>query len=90
MSYLDIGSFIHGFGDSYLLTFFRYIFIDPKEENVNSLYMGLEVADPESLPSGWRRYVKLRLSVGNQYLGELALLNGDSFNVPCVGNIYIE
>ncbi|XP_033136010.1 MATH domain and coiled-coil domain-containing protein At3g58410 isoform X1 [Brassica rapa] len=52
-----------------------YIFIDPKEENVNSLYMGLEVADPESLPSGWRRYVKLRLSVGNQYLGELALLN---------------
>ena len=52
--------------------------------------MGLEVADPESLPSGWRRYVKLRLSVGNQYLGELALLNGDSFNVPCVGNIYIE
>ncbi|CAF2048420.1 unnamed protein product [Brassica napus] len=63
-----------------------YIFIDPKEENVNSLYMGLEVADPESLPSGWRRYVKLRLSVGNQYLGELALLNGDSFNVPCVEN----
>ncbi|CAG7865897.1 unnamed protein product [Brassica rapa] len=52
-----------------------YIFIDPKEGNVNSLYMGLEVADPESLPSGWRRYVKLRLSVGNQYLGELALLN---------------
>ncbi|RID47432.1 hypothetical protein BRARA_I04026 [Brassica rapa] len=39
-----------------------YIFIDPKEGNVNSLYMGLEVADPESLPSGWRRYVKLRLS----------------------------
>ncbi|KAJ4896132.1 TRAF-like family protein [Raphanus sativus] len=36
-----------------------FLFINPKEDNVNSLYMGLEVADPESLPSGWRRYKKL-------------------------------
>lgn len=61
------------------LHFFRFLFINPKEDNVNSLYMGLEVADPESLPSGWRRYVKLRLSVANLYFGEVALLNGDSY-----------
>ncbi|KAF8102193.1 hypothetical protein N665_0201s0471 [Sinapis alba] len=39
-----------------------FLFINPTEDYFNSLYMGLDVADPESLPSGWRRYVKLRLS----------------------------
>ncbi|KAL0714732.1 hypothetical protein Bca4012_021711 [Brassica carinata] len=66
-----------------------FLLIHPKEDNVSSLSMGLEVADPESLPSGWRRYVKLRLSVAKQFSGELALLNGEeklgfefSTNVP--------
>ncbi|CAH8392508.1 unnamed protein product [Eruca vesicaria subsp. sativa] len=51
------------------------LFIDLKEDNSNSLYMGLEVYNSKSLPCGWRRNVKLRLSVAKQYSGELALLS---------------
>ncbi|CAN6905178.1 unnamed protein product [Brassica oleracea] len=52
-----------------------FLFIDRTKDYVNSLYMGLNIHNSESLPSGWRRYVKLRLSVAKQYSGELALLN---------------
>ncbi|XP_019099877.1 PREDICTED: MATH domain and coiled-coil domain-containing protein At3g58410-like isoform X3 [Camelina sativa] len=38
----------------------------PKGNNCDHLSLFLEVADVESLPSGWRRYVKLRLSVVKQ------------------------
>ncbi|KAL0714728.1 hypothetical protein Bca4012_021707 [Brassica carinata] len=36
--------------------------------------MGLKVADSESLPSGWRRYVKLLLYVAKKKLGKLEVL----------------
>ncbi|KAL0714707.1 hypothetical protein Bca4012_021686 [Brassica carinata] len=37
-----------------------FLLIHPKVDNVSSLSMGLEVADPESLPSEWRRYKALK------------------------------
>ncbi|XP_023638961.1 MATH domain and coiled-coil domain-containing protein At3g58410 [Capsella rubella] len=38
----------------------------PKGDNCDHLSLFLEIADVASLPSGWRRYVKLRLSVVKQ------------------------
>ncbi|KAF2617448.1 hypothetical protein F2Q68_00041737 [Brassica cretica] len=49
-----------------------YLSIDPTK--VNSLYMGLKVADSKPLPSGWRRYVKLLLYVAKKSSGTLAIL----------------
>ncbi|KAG2258371.1 hypothetical protein Bca52824_077665 [Brassica carinata] len=51
-----------------------FLLIHPKVDNVSSLSMGLEVADPESLPSEWRRYVKLLLYAAKKKTGKLALL----------------
>uniref|UniRef100_M4DDK4 MATH domain-containing protein n=1 Tax=Brassica campestris TaxID=3711 RepID=M4DDK4_BRACM len=40
----------------------------PKGNKVDYLSLYLEVADSESLPSGWRKYVKFRLSIVKQNL----------------------
>lgn len=57
---------------------FRRLCAYPKEDNVDDLSLYLEVADSESLPSGWRKYVKFRLSIVKQVLEIDTELQGDS------------
>lgn len=57
---------------------FRRLCAYPKEDKVDDLSLYLEVADSESLPSGWRKYVKFRLSIVKQVLEIDTELQGDS------------
>ncbi|CAG7902946.1 unnamed protein product [Brassica rapa] len=50
----------------------------PKGNNGDYLSLYLDVADFETLPCGWRRYVKLRLTVVNQLSPKLSVVKGDS------------
>ncbi|CAN7128666.1 unnamed protein product, partial [Brassica rapa subsp. narinosa] len=50
----------------------------PKGNNGDYLSLYLDVADFETLPCGWRRYVKLRLIVVNQLSPKLSVVKGDS------------
>ena len=46
-----------------------------------SLSLLLDVADSESLPDGWKRHVKYRLTVVNQKSEKLSKQKGDSFYI---------
>ncbi|CAH8269045.1 unnamed protein product [Arabidopsis lyrata] len=46
----------------------------PKGRNVNYLSLFLDVVDSESLPSGWSRYVKIRLTVVKQVSEEHSVI----------------
>ena len=51
-------------------------------ENVNvSLSLFQEVADSESLPNGWKRHIKYRLTVVNQISEKLSAQKGDSLYI---------
>lgn len=72
---------ISSFDDSCFMGFScRRLLAFPKGDNADYLSLYLEVADFQSLPSGWRRYVKFRLSVVNQLWQELSVQYGDSYN----------
>ncbi|KAF3524386.1 hypothetical protein F2Q69_00049422 [Brassica cretica] len=51
----------------------------PKGNNGDYLSLYLDVADFETLPCGWRRYVKLRLTVVNQLSPKLSVVKGDVY-----------
>lgn len=81
LSDLDTKSIIYipRFGDLLLSFFlFRFLHAYPKGNKVDYLSLYLEVADSESLPSGWRKYVKFRLSIVKQNLKSDTELQGDS------------
>ena len=69
---------IHSFDDLFLLVFFRRLYAYPKGDNCDYLSLYLEVVDWKSLPSGWRRFVKLRLSVVKQSYDIDSVMKGDS------------
>ncbi|XP_010507520.2 PREDICTED: MATH domain and coiled-coil domain-containing protein At3g58410-like [Camelina sativa] len=46
----------------------------PKGRNDNYLCLYLDVVDFDSLPSGWRRYVKFRLNIVKQVVGEQSVI----------------
>ncbi|XP_010507517.1 PREDICTED: MATH domain and coiled-coil domain-containing protein At3g58410-like [Camelina sativa] len=46
----------------------------PKGRNVNYMSLFLEAVDFESLPSGWRRYVKIRLTIVKQVSEEQSVI----------------
>ena len=51
-------------------------------ENVNkSLSLFLDIADSESLPNGWKRHTKYRLTVVNQISEKLSEQQGDSLYI---------
>lgn len=62
----------------FLINFFRRLLAFPKGNNVDYLSLYLEVADFEPLPSGWRRYVKLQLTVVKQVSEKGSAVKGDS------------
>lgn len=65
-------------GDLFSFAFFRRLCAYPKGRNVNYLSLFLDVVDSESLPSGWSRYVKIRLTVVKQVSEEHSVIKGDS------------
>ncbi|CAN7052316.1 unnamed protein product [Brassica rapa subsp. trilocularis] len=76
-------------------TYSLYVDLDvlfPKGNNGDYLSLYLDVADFETLPCGWRRYVKLRLTVVNQLSPKLsvvkkprtALMESRQFGVPAM------
>lgn len=62
-----------------ILFFCRRLFAFPNGYRVDYLSLYLEVADSQSLPSGWRRYVKFSISIVNQLSQELSVQQGDSY-----------
>ncbi|KAL0848342.1 hypothetical protein Bca101_021589 [Brassica carinata] len=51
----------------------------PKENNIEFFYQYQGVADSHSLPSRWRRYVKLRLTIVNQLSDKLSIVTDSEF-----------
>lgn len=70
---------IHGFGDSFLIISCRRLLAYPKGNKVDYFSLYLEVADFESLPCGWRRYVNLRLTIVKQVSERRSVVKGDSY-----------
>lgn len=60
--------------------FYRRLVVHPKGIWVaNYLCLYLRVADPKSLPFGWRRHVKYSLTIVNQTADKNSLRRGDCF-----------
>lgn len=71
-------SFIFRFVDSFLwFSFGRRFFFDPKR--LDSLSVFLNFANGQSLPSGWRCYLKFRLTLVNQVKYEHSIHRGKSY-----------
>lgn len=91
-NYSNVFSYILGLSDNIVLCFlwflFRHLRAYPKGyNNANYLSLFLGVAVPTSLPSGWRRHTKFRLTLVNQSSDKLSqskrtgkvLITTDSF-----------
>ncbi|CAH2080084.1 unnamed protein product [Thlaspi arvense] len=68
------------FSDPFLIAGCKWRLKAFKRENLELLYQYQGVADSQSLPSRWRRYVKLRLTIVNRLSEKLSTVTDSEFN----------